>query len=125
MAYVAQVLKGMSQYIQKETSIMWKVLVQGNLEEMLFNEGAEKRKQGNPLGVLAMLAGAFYGVDGLSQFSTKKGLWNEKLHLPQESLEEVVKAYLAENIRCFGLCLSRKFLSRPKKQFSVKSGSQR
>ncbi|EED12198.1 conserved hypothetical protein [Talaromyces stipitatus ATCC 10500] len=63
--------------------------------EELFSGGAEQWKSGNPMGVLAMIAGAVYGKGGLAQFSTKQGLWNEKLGLPQEDLNEVVKAYLA------------------------------
>lgn len=67
----------------------------GNVEE-LWQEGAAKWKEGQPLGVMSLLAGAIYGKGGLAQYSSSKGLWNEKLDLEQENLEEFLRTYIAE-----------------------------
>ncbi|KAE8421392.1 hypothetical protein BDV36DRAFT_247847 [Aspergillus pseudocaelatus] len=67
----------------------------GNVEE-LWQEGDAKWKEGQPLGVISMLAGAIYGKGGLAQYSASKGLWNEKLGLEQENLEEFLRTYVAE-----------------------------
>ncbi|KAK1580464.1 NmrA-like family protein [Colletotrichum navitas] len=62
---------------------------QGSVEE-----GAAQLEQGQPLGILAMIAGALYGKGGLAYFSTTKGLWNERLALPQEDLDEFIGNYI-------------------------------
>ncbi|KAJ9156320.1 NAD(P)-binding domain [Pleurostoma richardsiae] len=62
---------------------------QGTVEG-LWQDGAAKVKEGQPLGALAQIAGAVYGKGGLGHFSATKGLWNERLGLPQENLLEVV-----------------------------------
>jgi uncharacterized protein YbjT (DUF2867 family) len=72
-----------------------KFTVSESTVEELWADGAETLKAGQPMGVLAMIAGAIYGKGGLAQFSVTKGLWNEKLSLPQEDLDEIVKGYLA------------------------------
>ncbi|OGM46175.1 hypothetical protein ABOM_004842 [Aspergillus bombycis] len=64
--------------------------------EKLWQEGAAKWKDGQPLGVISMLAGAIYGKGRLAQYSVTKGLWNEKLGLGQENLEEFLRSYVAE-----------------------------
>ncbi|KAL0941132.1 isoflavone reductase family protein (NmrA-like family protein) [Colletotrichum truncatum] len=67
---------------------------QGTVDE-LWQEGASQVENGQPLGTLAMVAGATYGKGGLSRFSVTKGLWNERLGLPQENLEEFIREYVA------------------------------
>ncbi|KAH7129446.1 hypothetical protein B0J13DRAFT_564088 [Dactylonectria estremocensis] len=62
----------------------------------LWQDGATQVKDGNPFGVLSMIAGSVYGKGGLANFSATKGLWNEKLGLPQENLGEVLKTYLSK-----------------------------
>jgi nucleoside-diphosphate-sugar epimerase len=49
---------------------------------------------GNIMGVFMQIAAAFYGEPGLNQYSknTKSGLWNDRLGLREESLEETVRA---------------------------------
>lgn len=66
----------------------------GSVDE-LWNNGATKAKEGQKLGVLGMLAGAIYGKGHLAQFSSVQGLWNEKLGLPQEDLNEVLRDFIA------------------------------
>ncbi|KAL2671607.1 hypothetical protein Neosp_014197 [[Neocosmospora] mangrovei] len=63
--------------------------------EGLWQDGATQVKEGQLLGTLAMLAGAIYGKGGLANFSVTKGLWNEKLGLPQEDLDVFIKGYVA------------------------------
>ncbi|KAK2003693.1 NmrA-like family protein [Colletotrichum falcatum] len=65
----------------------------GSVEE-LWRGGAAQLEQGQPLGILAMIAGALYGKGGLAYFSTTKELWNEKLALPQEDLDEFIGNYV-------------------------------
>ncbi|EEA19187.1 hypothetical protein TMatcc_010265 [Talaromyces marneffei ATCC 18224] len=72
-----------------------KFTVSESTVEQLWADGAENVKAGQPMGILAMIAGAIYGKGGLARFSMTKGLWNEKLDLPQEDLDECVKEYLA------------------------------
>ena len=62
--------------------------------EGLWQDGATQVKEGQLLGTLAMLAGAIYGKGGLANFSVTKGLWNEKLGLPQEDLDAFIKGYV-------------------------------
>ncbi|EFQ27058.1 NmrA-like family protein [Colletotrichum graminicola] len=69
------------------------VVSQGSVEE-LWQGGAAQLEQGQPLGILAMIAGALYGKGGLAYFSNTKGLWNERLALPQEDLEEFIGNYI-------------------------------
>lgn len=66
-------------------------ITEGTVEE-LWSDGIEKRKDGNFGWVLALLAAVMYGKGGLAEYSTTKGLWNESLELPQENLDEVVRA---------------------------------
>ncbi|KAL5596692.1 hypothetical protein BROUX41_006616 [Berkeleyomyces rouxiae] len=61
----------------------------------LWEDGATEVKKGNLMGTLGMLAGSIYGFSGLAHYSPTKGLWNEKLGLSQEDLDEFVKTYLA------------------------------
>ncbi len=60
----------------------------------LWRGGAAKAKEGQVSGMLAMIAGAFYGKGGLAHFSATKGLWNDTLGLPQEDLDQVLSRYL-------------------------------
>ncbi|KAK1975801.1 NmrA-like family protein [Colletotrichum cereale] len=66
---------------------------QGSVEE-LWQGGAAQLEQGQPLGILAIIAGAFYGKGGVAHFSATKGLWNERLALPQEDLNEFIGNYI-------------------------------
>ncbi|KAM0543843.1 hypothetical protein ACHAPJ_012080 [Fusarium lateritium] len=61
----------------------------------LWEEGAEQVKNGNPMGTLAQIAGAIYGKGGAANYSVDKGLWNDKIGLATENLEEFLKAYIA------------------------------
>ncbi|KAJ0328718.1 hypothetical protein COL922a_013119 [Colletotrichum nupharicola] len=65
----------------------------GSVEE-LWQTGAAQVRDGQPLGALGLIAGAVYGKGGLAQYSAKRGLWNEKLGLPEEDLEEFLKRYV-------------------------------
>ncbi|KAJ5754137.1 Isoflavone reductase-like protein IRL [Penicillium nucicola] len=67
---------------------------EGTVDE-LWNGGAAKVKEGQALGVLDMIAGAVYGKGHLAQYSSTKGLWNEKLGLPQEDVTEFLNKYVA------------------------------
>ncbi|KAK0618804.1 hypothetical protein DIS24_g11510 [Lasiodiplodia hormozganensis] len=69
-------------------------VAQGTVEE-LWQGGAAKVKEGQPVGVLDMIAGAIYGKGGLAHYSATKGLWNEKLGLQQENLDEFLGNYVA------------------------------
>lgn len=66
---------------------------EGTVDE-LWNDGAAKVKEGQGLGVLGMIAGAIYGKGHLAQFSSTKGLWNEKLGLPQEDVIKFLQKYV-------------------------------
>ena len=63
--------------------------------EDLWQSGAAQVKAGQPLGVMGMLAGTIYGRGGLANYSATKGLWNERIGLAQENLEEFLKGYIA------------------------------
>lgn len=63
--------------------------------EDLWQGGAAQLKGGQPLGVVAMIAGTIYGMGGLANHSTTKGLWNERIGLAQENLEETLQSLIA------------------------------
>ncbi|KAF3802193.1 hypothetical protein GCG54_00012439 [Colletotrichum gloeosporioides] len=65
----------------------------GSVEE-LWQTGAAQVRDGQPLGALGLIAGAVYGKGGLAQYSAKNGLWNEKLGLPEEDLEQFLERYV-------------------------------
>ncbi|KAH8776273.1 NmrA-like family protein [Diaporthe sp. PMI_573] len=72
-----------------------KFTVSQSTVEDLWQGGDAQLRQGQPLGVLAMIAGTIYGKRGLANYSTNKGLWNQKIGLAQENLEEVLKSLIA------------------------------
>lgn len=61
----------------------------------LWQDGANQVKEGQGLGVLKMIAGAIYGKGNLANFSKSRGLWNEKLGLPQEDLDVSIQTFLS------------------------------
>ncbi|KAG8158313.1 hypothetical protein KVR01_012074 [Diaporthe batatas] len=62
----------------------------------LWQGGAAQLKEGNGMGVLPMIAATVYGKGGgLANYSKNRGLWNEKIGLKQENLEEVLKSLVA------------------------------
>lgn len=61
----------------------------------LWQGGAAQVKEGQPMGILAMIAGTIYGKGRLANYSINKGLWNEKIGLEQENLDEVLKGLIA------------------------------
>lgn len=69
------------------------IVSQGTVED-LWQSGATQLKEGQPLGILAMIAGTIYGKGRLANYSKKKGLWNEKIGLAQERLDEVIESLI-------------------------------
>lgn len=65
------------------------VVAQSTVED-LWHGGAAQLKEGQPLGLLAVIAGAIYGRGGLANYSVTKGLWNEKIGLAQEDLYQTL-----------------------------------
>lgn len=61
----------------------------------LWRGGAAQLKEGRPQGLLAMIAGTIYGKGGLANYSVTKGLWNEKIGLAQEDLDETLESLIA------------------------------
>lgn len=61
----------------------------------LWEEGNAAVSSGNPLGALAMIAATFYKDNGLAQYSTTRGLWNDRLGLAGESLDDWMTALVA------------------------------
>ncbi|POS74870.1 NmrA-like family protein [Diaporthe helianthi] len=74
-----------------------KFTVSHSTVEDLWQGGAAQLKKGQEFGVIAMIAGAFYGKGGISYYSANKGLWNKKIGLAQEDLDEVLKSLVAES----------------------------
>lgn len=72
-----------------------KFVVSQGIVEDLWQGGATHLKEGQPLGVLAMIAGTIYGKGRLANYSKTKGLWNEKIGLAQERLDEVIESLIA------------------------------
>ncbi|KAF2795565.1 NAD(P)-binding protein [Melanomma pulvis-pyrius CBS 109.77] len=79
-----------------ESAVGEKFTVSKGAVEDLWQSGATQVKEGDPFGVLGMIAGAIYGKGNLANYSATKGLWNEKLGLPHEDLAEVLHKYLAQ-----------------------------
>ncbi|KAF5588024.1 2'-hydroxyisoflavone reductase [Fusarium subglutinans] len=65
----------------------------GTVDE-LWEGGTEQVINGNSMGALAQISGAIYGKGGVANYSIDKGLWNDKIGLPGENLEEFVKGYM-------------------------------
>jgi uncharacterized protein YbjT (DUF2867 family) len=72
-----------------------KFTVSQSTVEDLWQGGAAQLKEGQPLGLLAMIAGTIYGKGGLANYSGTKGLWNKKIGLAQEKLDEVLENLIA------------------------------
>jgi len=72
-----------------------KFTVSQSTVEDLWQGGAAQLKEGQPLGLLAMIAGTIYGKGGLANYSGTKGLWNKKIGLAQEKLDEVLENLVA------------------------------
>ncbi|WYZ35529.1 hypothetical protein EsH8_X_000176 [Colletotrichum jinshuiense] len=85
-----EVLKALEKATQDKFAVS-----QGSVEE-LWRGGLTQVEQGQPLGAVAMVAGAIYGKGGLAHYSVTKGLWNERLGLPQEDLDEFIGNYVRE-----------------------------
>ncbi|KLO83353.1 2`-hydroxyisoflavone reductase [Fusarium fujikuroi] len=60
----------------------------------LWEAGAEQVRNGDAMGALAQISGAIYGKGGVANYSVDKGLWNDKIGLPGENLQEFVEAYI-------------------------------
>lgn len=73
-----------------------KFAVSQSTVEDLWQGGAAQLKQGQPQGVLAMVAGTIFGKGGLANYSATKGLWNERIGLEQEDLYETLESLLAK-----------------------------
>lgn len=84
-----QVLRG----LEKLTGEKF-VVSHGTVED-LWQGGAVQLKKGQPQGLLAMLGGIIYGKGSLANYSATKGLWNERLGLAQESLDETLESLIA------------------------------
>jgi nucleoside-diphosphate-sugar epimerase len=82
--------------LEKITGEKFKVS-QGTVED-LWQGGAAQWKQGQAQGMLGMVAGTIYGKGGVANYSRTKGLWNEKIGLAQENLDEVLKKFIARGI---------------------------
>lgn len=63
----------------------------------LWQGGVAQLKEGRPQGLLAMIAGTIYGKGGLANYSTTKGLWNERIGLAQEDLGESLESLIARS----------------------------
>lgn len=72
-----------------------KLTVSQSTVEDLWQGGAAQVKEGQPMGLLGMIAGTIYGKGGLANYSVNKGLWNERIGLEQENLDEVLKSLIA------------------------------
>jgi nucleoside-diphosphate-sugar epimerase len=57
--------------------------------------GFKQLESGDAMGMLALVASAFYGNFGTANYSKTKGLWNDKLGLPKEGLESFCQEYVA------------------------------
>ncbi|KAK7720309.1 hypothetical protein SLS63_009856 [Diaporthe eres] len=85
-----EVLRGLEQLTGEKFAVS-----QGTVED-LWQGGAAQLKEGQPMGVLAMLGGTIYGKGGLANYSATKSLWNDKIGLAQEDLDETLKSLIAK-----------------------------
>ncbi|KAG5762211.1 hypothetical protein H9Q72_009692 [Fusarium xylarioides] len=60
----------------------------------LWEAGAEQVRNGDPMGALAQISGAIYGKGGVANYSVDRSIWNDKIGLLGENLEEFVKGYI-------------------------------
>ncbi|KAI9927214.1 hypothetical protein ASPWEDRAFT_46682 [Aspergillus wentii DTO 134E9] len=81
-----------------ETITNQKFVLSHGTVDGLWTDGATKWKEGQPMGVLTMIAGAVYGKGNLAQFSVRNGLWNDKLGLPQEDLDGFLRRYITGSV---------------------------
>ncbi|OAG42678.1 hypothetical protein AYO21_02961 [Fonsecaea monophora] len=66
--------------------------------EQLWQSGFNQIQEGQRLGVLAQIASAFYAKGAelnLANYSKTRGLWNDRLEIPNEKLESFLKEYLS------------------------------
>jgi nucleoside-diphosphate-sugar epimerase len=71
-----------------------KIIVSHESIENLRQRGNKRLQEGSRAGLLDLISSAFYGELGLCEFSGTRGLWNERLGLPQEDLVTVLKSYV-------------------------------
>ena len=74
-----------------------KFAVSHNSSDDLWQDGVNKVKEGQQLGVLAQVASAFYQKGaklGLGNYSRSRGLWNDRLDLASEDLESFIQAFV-------------------------------
>ncbi len=75
-----------------------KFTVSQSTSEELWQESAAQVQEGQGLAVLGMVASSCYQKGAnlkLSNYSVNRGLWNDRLGLAQENLEEVLKSHVA------------------------------
>jgi hypothetical protein len=77
---------------EKVTGVKWTVKEVSTKD--LIEAGQAKIKKGDYSGINQLILGATFAKEQIGDFSSE-GLWNDKLGLPKESLEETVKAVLA------------------------------
>jgi nucleoside-diphosphate-sugar epimerase len=77
---------------EKATGTKWTVK-KATVDDTI-KEGQAKLQKGDYSGIMQLLQGATFNRQQLGDFSPQ-GLWNEKLGVPEGSLEETVKAAFA------------------------------
>jgi len=75
--------------IEKVTGAKWTVKNVSTKETI--EQGREKLQKGDFSGIVNLILGATFGKDEQLGDYSSKGLWNEKLGVPKEGLEETVK----------------------------------
>lgn len=81
-----------------ENSTGEKFQVTGASVEATWKGGLEKVARGGDEvrdGVIATIHAAYYGKGNVNNYSATRGLWNEKLGLPKEDLDETVSRIIA------------------------------
>lgn len=78
-----------------ETVTGEKFTVSHSTVDKLWQGGDAQLKAGQGLGVLPMIAATIYGKGGVANYSVNRGLWNEKIGLAQEDLDEVLKSVVS------------------------------
>lgn len=78
-----------------ETATGEKFTVSHSTLDDLWQGGAAQVKEGQAMGLLPMIAATAYGKGGVANYSANRGLWNEKIDLAQENLDEVLKSFVS------------------------------
>lgn len=92
---IAEIEKAMGTKIERE-HVRSSEVAEVARRELATGEMEYSTGSGYAKGSISLIACQVYNMDGLNNYSETQGLWNDRLGLPRESLEETVQRVVAQ-----------------------------